>query len=344
MRSEALSYLAVSRAVSGDYRTLVKLKTRFGSWERARTALWNGTEAVRGMADAEKELARSGSVLILADEAGFPPLLREIPEPPFGIYVRGTLPPAGALAIAIVGTRRATPDGKAIARRFARELAQAGCAVISGLAFGIDAAAHEGCLEAGGKTVAVLAGGLHRTYPEENAKLAEKILETGGALVSEYPPGIPPYPVRFIERNRLISGLAQGVLIVEAPHGSGSLATARFALEQNRDVFVVPGPITQKNFEGSHDLIRQGATLAASSLEILEAYGVGSEEKIAAQRNTLSAHETQVLKALQEIGAPAEVDKISTAAKLEPRIVNRAISFLITKELVEENERGYTIK
>lgn len=284
----------------------------------------------------------------------YPALLREIAHPPFGIYVRGTLPQsmlppnaASALVIAIVGTRRATPEGKAIARRFARDLAQAGFIIVSGLAFGIDAAAHEGCLDANGTTVAVLAGGLDKIYPRENTKLAEKILAAGGAIVSEYPPGVPPYPIRFIERNRLISGLARGTLIVEAPYGSGSLATARFALEQNRDVFAVPGAITQKNFEGSHQLIRQGATLVTTPEEILESYGVSRKDAVCAQmrahKDAYSPEEALILQALVDSATPAEVDKIIAATKLEPQAVNQTLSFLLFRNLIKETGGGYTI-
>lgn len=349
MTEEALYYNAVVTAVAGDYKKLCQLKERCGEWVRAYKTL-RDIPKNGAFAATQATLARSASTLVLQRDAEYPPLLQEIAQPPFGIYVRGTLPPGmlqpsatPALVIAIVGTRRATPEGKAITRNFARDLAQAGFIIVSGLAFGIDAAAHEGCLDANGTTVAVLAGGLDKMYPRENTKLAEKILATGGAIISEYPPGEPPYPIRFLERNRLISGLARGVLIVEAPYGSGSLATARFALEQNRDVFVVPGPITQKNFEGSHQLIRQGATLVTTPAEILEAYGVGSEQKIAAQWDGLPPEERLILKALQEIATPAEVDKITAITKLEPRVVNQTLSFLLFRDLIKETKDGYTI-
>lgn len=359
-----LYYTALAAALAGDYRKLAKLKRRYGTWERAYEALRGAQapaifNAVPNLIAAQEALTRSQSAFIFAEDDGFPPLLREIAQPPFGIYVRGTLPvqmsapdiapapDAVKLAFAIVGTRRATPEGCAIARRFARELAQAGSAIVSGLAFGIDAAAHEGCLDANGTTVAVLAGGLNKIYPRENTKLAEKILVAGGAIVSEYPPGVPPYPVRFLERNRLISGLARGALIVEAPFGSGSLATARFALEQNRDVFVVPGSIAQKNFEGSHRLIRQGATLVTAPEEILEAYGIVRKDavraRMGAQSDAYSPEEALILQVLADIAAPAEVDKIATATKLEPRVVNQTLSFLLFRDIVKETKEGYTI-
>ena len=186
--------------------------------------------------------------------------------------------------IAIVGTRRATPEGKIIAKRFARELTSYGIPIASGLAFGIDAAAHEECVATGGATIAVLAGGLDAIYPGSNAALAQKILARHGCIISEYPLGSPPLPYRFLERNRIISGISRGTLVVEAPENSGSLATARYALEANREVFVVPGSTLHPNFKGSHRLIRQGAELVTTPEEIFEAYGITREEKNAKKK------------------------------------------------------------
>lgn len=341
---EALYYNAVATAMAGDYGKIKRLKRKFDDWKSAYHALVGlNVPPIDPEAEWEK-LVRAGVQLVSFEDEGYPPLLKEISGCPFGIYVRGSLPQDDDLPFAIVGTRRATSDGKNTARRFACELAQCGFSIVSGLAFGIDAAAHEGCLDGRGATVAVLAGGLDAVYPRENERLAEKILENGGAIISEYPPGAPPYPDRFLERNRIISGLSRGVLIVEAPKGSGSLATARFALEQNRDVFVVPGPIAHPNFIGSHQLIRQGATLVAAPEEILEAYGITREEKIAARENTASPEEKLILEALRKISAPAEIDKIAAITKLEPRIVNRALSFLLLRDLVREKGGGYTIE
>lgn len=340
---EALYYNAIAVIAAGDRRKIRKLKKKFGTWESAYEALRNiGATSVDARAEWEK-LVRENIALALGENNSYPPLLREIAERPFGIYIRGALPPSNATAVALVGTRRATPEGKNIARRFARELAQAGCTIISGLAFGIDAAAHEGCLESRGRTVAVLAGGLDRVYPREHERLAEKILEYEGAVISEYPLGIPPYPDRFLERNCIISGLARGVLIIEAPVGSGSLATARCALEQNRDVFVVPGPIIHPNFAGSHELIRQGATLTTSAGEILEAWGITREEKIDAMTKDASVEEALILEGLRNIREPLDVDKIVAITKLEPQIVNQTLSFLLLRNLIKEEGGGYTI-
>jgi len=336
---EALYYNALALRAGGDRETLSKLRRPFTNWESACKAVT--TPSYPTIAAEWQKLERAGVRLILREDADYPLLLAEIADPPFGIYVMGKLPAADTLAI--VGTRGASPDGKNIACRFARELARSGFAIVSGLAFGIDAAAHEGCLEAGGQTVAVLAGGLHDIYPRENARLAGKILANGGAIISEYPMGAPPYASRFLERNRIISGLSRGVLIVEAPIGSGSLATARRALDQNRDVFVVPGPIAHRNFHGSHSLIRQGAELVADPREIMEAYGLGREEKISVASRTASKEEMLILKALGAADMPMDVDKIAAITKLEPRITNQLLAFLVTKDLVKDESGGYTI-
>jgi DNA processing protein len=278
--------------------------------------------------------------LLLSDSKEYPALLREIPDPPKGIYVRGILS-SDAFAIGIVGTRRATPGGKTTAREFARALARAGIIIVSGLAFGIDAAAHEGCLEGGGKTIAVLAGGLDKVYPESNTRLAEKILAAGGAIVSEYPPGTPPYASNFLERNRIVSGLSKGVLIVEAPENSGALVTARRAARQNRDVFVVPGSIGHGNFKGSHALIRQGAELVTDPEEIFAAYSITKEQRAAREAAAASPEETLILKALRESSSALNVDKIIEATRLEPRIANQTISFLLVRNAIKELDTGY---
>ena len=283
-------------------------------------------------------------MLVAKYDPAYPAALREIPDPPDGLYIRGTIPRTKRLPFAIVGTRRATPEGLQTARRFGRELAAAGFPIVSGLALGVDAAAHTGCLEApGGIAIAVLAGGLDDIYPHENKKLGESILERGGAIVSEYPEGSPPYGYRFLERNRIVSGLSCGVLIIEAPRGSGSLATARDAMEQNRDVFVVPGSITHPNFAGSHELIRQGATLVTSPQEILDEYGVTIGEKSSWASRAATRDEMLILNALQEIAAVAHVDKIISMTKLEPRVVTSLLSLLLLRGLIREERGGYTI-
>jgi DNA processing protein len=200
--------------------------------------------------------------------ADYPSLLREIFDPPAILYIRGKLWDAGLPQVAIVGTRRPTGYGINCAERFAEDLAARGIAVTSGLARGIDAAAHRGALRAG-VTYAVFGSGLDFVYPRENRKLAEKA-EEKGALVSEFPIGTPPSPENFPIRNRIIAGMSLGVVVVEAAEYSGSLITARLALEGNREVFAVPGNITSPNSFGPHVLIRQGAKLVAGWQDVIE--------------------------------------------------------------------------
>lgn len=208
----------------------------------------NELEAVRAMPDAD--------VLVL-DDGTYPAMLREIPDPPITLYVRGQWAAClDAPCVAIVGSRGCSVYGRNVALALARELAGRGVTIVSGLARGIDAAAHRGALEAKGRTVAVLGTGIDEVYPRDHRKLAEEILEGGGALVSQFPLGTPPVPENFPYRNRIISGLSLGVVLVEAAENSGSLITARLAMEQNREVFAVPGNITSRNSFGTNYLIK----------------------------------------------------------------------------------------
>ena len=206
--------------------------------------------------------------LVLGD-ADYPPLLSVIADPPATLFARGPIP-ATLKALAIVGTRRPTPYGRRIARRLAGECAQAGIAVVSGLARGIDTEAHRGVLEAGGVTWAVLGSGLDHIYPEENVPLAEEIVASGGAVLSEYPADRPPRPSQFPQRNRIISALSMGVVVVEGDMRSGALITARAALSQGREVFAVPGPADCAMSEGPLELLRQGAAMARRLEDVLQ--------------------------------------------------------------------------
>lgn len=191
------------------------------------------------------------------EEPEFPAELRQIPDPPVALYLRGELPPAPRLAI--VGARRATSRGRAAARQLAAHAAAAGVGIVSGLAYGIDAAAHQGCLDVAGRSAAIFASGLDLPSPSGNLSLAEAILRTRGGWLSEYPPGETALPYRFPERNRLISGMSDAVLVIEAHAASGTLWTVRHALDQGRDVLVVPGAFGSEASLGSNRLIRDGA-------------------------------------------------------------------------------------
>ncbi len=213
-------------------------------------------------------LRDSGARLLLWGEQDYPQPLAAIRGAPPALYVLGEVAALSTPQVAIVGARQASPPGRAIAREFAGALAKSGLTITSGLAVGIDAASHEGALAVGGRTVAVLGGGIACLYPAQNAPLAERI-RAAGALVSEFPPWTPPRPPYFPQRNRVISGLALGILVVEAARESGSLITARLAAEQGREVFAVPGSIRSPLSWGCHKLIRDGAHLVGSPAEVL---------------------------------------------------------------------------
>lgn len=213
---------------------------------------------------------RAGARILTADDEEYPGLLKQIYDPPLALYIRGGAP-AGTPAVGIVGTRKPTDYGARSAARFARELARAGLAVVSGLARGIDTVAHEAALKAGGRTWAVLGSGLGVCYPPENRKLAEKIAGSGGALLSEFPMAAGPMPANFPRRNRVISGLSYAVLVVEGDYKSGALITARAALEQGREVLALPGPVDSVMSRGPNMLLKNGAALAESALDIIAA-------------------------------------------------------------------------
>jgi len=266
MEREKMFYNACAIGTRGAWRSLSKKYKVLGSWE----AVWEELADQKIAPEVEyAKLGERGVEIRLQGEVGYPDLLKEIPDAPLALYVRGEIPTGET--VAIVGTRRATPEGKNIAREMAESLGRAGVTVVSGLALGIDAVAHEGSLIGKGKTVAVLASGLDNIYPRQNERLAMEILKNGGGLVSEYPLESEPLPYRFLERNRITSGLAsKGVIIIEAPQKSGAIATAGFAGEQGRDVYVVPGNIRHPNWRGSHKLIRDGGRLVTTIAELFE--------------------------------------------------------------------------
>jgi DNA processing protein len=279
---------------------------------------------------------------ITLKDPAYPFLLKEISDPPAVLYILGNLPdepPAGGPKIAIVGTRKATPNGCLIAKQLAQGLSEAGCVIVSGLAMGIDTASHEGTIANQGQTIAVLGNGLNEIYPRHNKNLAEKILEFGGAIISEYPPDEPAYPLNFLKRNRIISGLCLATIVVEAPERSGSLVTARLALEQNREVLVVPGPANHLNYAGSHRLIRGGARLAVSAGDILEDLNL----KTPSAEEKLSPEEKSILAIFPKNKRALSIDKIIDLTKLEPKLVNQTLAFLIIKGLIKETLGKYSL-
>ena len=222
---------------------------------------------------AREELARAsdlGVIVLSMDDAFYPTRLKEIYDPPAILYIRGNPEALNKPGVAVVGTRHPTPYGSGMAERLACDLAAQGLVIISGMARGVDTAGHRGAISAKGKTVAVFGTGVDVIYPKENSRLSEQILAFGGALVSEFPLGTFAAPQNFPIRNRILSGMSLGVLVVEAAEYSGTRITARLALEQNRDVFAVPGNVTNKNSWGPNTLIKQGAKLVATGEDVWE--------------------------------------------------------------------------
>jgi DNA processing protein len=218
-------------------------------------------------------LSDHGIELLTLDDPRYPAALRQIHDPPFLLYLKGTITPADAAAVGVVGSRRMTHYGREQARKFSFQLARAGFTIVSGLARGIDTAAHEAALAAGGRTIAVLGSGIGNVYPPDNQALADRITGSG-AVLSEFPVLYVPDKQSFPLRNRIVAGLSSGLLVVEAPARSGSLITANQALEQGRTVFAIPGPIDRPSSEGCHRLIQQGATLVCTPDDVIDELGL----------------------------------------------------------------------
>lgn len=236
--------------------------------------------------DLERELIfakKYNLKIITLDDQGYPEILKNIPDPPIVLYVKGELKEEDKLALAIVGSRRASFYGLTQAHNFARDLSQVGFTIVSGMARGIDTYAHQGALKAGGRTIAVLGSGFNHLYPQENKELAEEIAKNG-AVISEFPVDTLPLKQNFPRRNRVISGLSLGVLVVEAARNSGALITADFALEQGREVFALPGKVDSQNTFGTHELIKQGAKLVSSKEDILEEFALPVTKSYATQK------------------------------------------------------------
>lgn len=294
----------------------------------------------RGEAVDILQQCQQASVRVISRQsAAYPDLLEEIHDPPPLIYLRGEPAPEDALTLAIVGTRFATPYGLETAARLARAAAQAGFTVVSGLARGIDGAAHEATLQAGGRAIAVLAGGLAHIYPPEHARLADEISRQG-LLITELPPQTRPTAGAFPRRNRLISGLSLGVLVVEAPDRSGALITAQLGLEQGREVFAVPGPVNRPTSRGCHQLIRDGAMLVESLDDVIEQLGplfrpttISNGQTVRNPRElALNETERTVLDTIPT--RPTLVDEVIRASQLSAAQVLATLSVLEMRKLV----------
>lgn len=272
--------------------------------------------------------------IITRSQKVYPYMLAQIPDAPEKLYIKGEILPQDDTAVAIVGSRRSTLQGQQIAYNLAFELASHGLTIVSGLAQGIDAKAHEGALAAGGRTIAVLGTGINIVFPEINRALFSKIPKQG-ALVTEFTPNTPALKPHFPQRNRIISGLSLGTLVVEARERSGALITARLALEQNREVWAVPGSFFSQTSRGSNLLIQSGAKLITCTKDILEELKIDDKnhkEPISAKLN-LSPEEEKVFNSLQN--EPQDLHNLIVNTNLEAKTINSAISLLELKGLIK---------
>ncbi|HVB80779.1 MAG TPA: DNA-processing protein DprA [Candidatus Binataceae bacterium] len=327
-------WLALRRVRGAGPRTCRLLLERFGSAERIFKATEEdiiaagvGRNVARVIAGFEDfapldkelcELPRLGARLVRWTDADYPPNLRQIADPPPYLIARGLLEPNDAPWVAVVGARAASEAGLRMAQRLGFELAAHGFVVVSGLARGIDGAAHRGALEAGGRTVAVLGCGIDVAYPPEHRALADMIVERRGAVLSELPLGTAPLPENFPSRNRILSGLSLGVVIVEAAEKSGSLITARMALEQNRQVFAVPGSPLSGKTRGSNRLLREGAVLVECVEDVIE--------DLAPQMTGKGSPPTEYAAPAASQATLGAVPATAAAAKIEPAAMSQTVS------------------
>jgi DNA processing protein len=348
---EVLDRLRLAGAVGLSPRLARRLLARFGSARAALSAHPQAVATVPGFGDARASLlasapsreeaardvarARAADAHVLVEgHPGWPAAFAELDDPPLVLYVRGDPAALGVRGVAVVGSRRASAYGEAQARRIAAELAAVGVTVVSGLARGIDSAAHRGALEGAGVTVGVLGGGLARFYPPENVPLAREIAAGRGAVVSEFALDAPPRPFNFPRRNRIIAALAAAVVVVEAAEDSGSLLTADHALDLGREVLAVPGRIDCPNSRGVHRLLREGAAVCEGAADVLRALGVepleptrgGSAGAAAQVPKGRDAAETALLEALT--GDEKHADDLLAATGLDPAAGLAALSAL----------------
>lgn len=352
------AYIAALNSVYGfGYKTVSTVISKFGSAKEA----WNAPEneiKSKGFGNAVRErliqarkntdvelfygnIMAQGITLLTVFDPDYPDELKSIPDPPTVLYIKGIYPDY-KINIAIVGTRRATAYGCKTARKIASELASKGFCVVSGMARGIDTYAHTGAVEVNGSTVAVLGCGVDVIYPPENRSLAAQIQESG-ALISEYPLGTPPDKGNFPARNRIISGLSRAVVVVEAPAKSGALITADFALDQGREVFAVPGPITSNSSDGCNHLIKDGAKLVQGVEDILEEiFDVSAVETIRPKGSLTGEKQCGIDTNSQRIltllsGGPVFLDDLCAFSGMSPVELNIVITQLELSGLVSKN-------
>ncbi len=294
--------------------------------------------SVRNKLDLAKELervTRLGITVLTWDSSDYPSLLKNIPDPPPVLYVQGELLSRDEWALAVVGTRRATVYGREATRRLVGALAAGGVTIVSGLAYGIDTHAHQAALEAGGRTIAVLGSGVDIIYPAKNRQLAERIASRG-AVVSEYPLGTRPESGNFPRRNRIISGLSLGVLVVEGTRRSGAMITADYAADQGREIFAVPGNISSPNSAGPHQLIQQGAKLVASIGDVLEELNLTMVTQQSEAREIIPDNEVEAVLLEQLSSEPIHVDELGRTAGLSISEVSSTLTLMELKGKVRQ--------
>jgi DNA processing protein len=303
----------------------------------SRRALKNLLKARRqvDLDEVLRSVERSGAHVMTWDSPDYPHLLRQIPDAPPVLFVRGEITPADEWAVAVVGTRKATVYGREVARRLAGDLARNGVTVVSGLARGVDGVAHKAALEAGGRTIAILGSGVDYIYPAEHRRLAEEIVEQG-ALLSSYSLGTRPEASNFPARNRIISGLSLGTLVVEAGRKSGALITADFALDQGRDVFAVPGSILSPASAGCNRLLREGAHVVTEVRDVLEVLHLDhlAEKQVAREILPDNPTEAKILDCLS--AEPLHLDRLARAAALPIEEISSALVMMELKGMVRQ--------
>ena len=294
--------------------------------------------AARGSVDLDQiweKIEKQGIKILTWQDEAYPQRLKEIDQPPPVLYIRGEYLPDDLFAVAIVGTRRVTPYGRQITEELASFLAANGLTVISGLARGVDAIAHQSALKAGGRTIGVLGSGVDKIYPPEHRGLAEQMIERG-AIVSDYAPGTPPDASNFPPRNRIISGLSLAVVVVEAGETSGALITAEFAAEQGREVFAVPGSILAPQSKGTNKLIQKGALPLLSVNDLMQALDITRVGEQKAARRIMPSDPTEA-KLLSVLGnEPLHVDEIRTKSELPIEKVSSALALMELKGMVRQ--------
>ncbi len=350
--NEDIKYWVGFNSIPGIGRVrLTQLENCFGSLENAWKASPGelkraGLDSValrainqwrpRVSPEAEMEkLERYGARVFTCNDPGYPSRLKEIYDYPPVLYVRGSLLTEDEWCLAVVGTRRASVYGKQVTEEITTDLAQSKITIVSGLAKGIDTVAHQSALAAGGRSIAVFACGLDIVYPSENARLARSIIEQG-ALLSEYPLGSRPRAENFPRRNRILSGLSLGVLVTEAGETSGALITAHMALEQNREVFAIPGSILSPASRGTNHLIQEGAKLVRDYTDILEELNLTAVARQMEMREVLPESDTESLLLKQLSAEPTHIDEVCRSSKLPAATVSSTLAMMELKGLVKQ--------